>query len=181
MNKPDVMPAGATVVRWQPMDPPGPTSTGERFDWRETWGPGQWEDEPDLVEWRTPGSTMPRLALRNNFGSWCGYVGLPPGHPSHGKGYDAPAIEGLSVHGGVTYANECGGKICHAPLPGEPAHVWWIGFDTAHSGDLSPGLRATTRRLCGSRQREWETYKNLAYVVSETEQLAAQLEGGGGQ
>ena len=190
--KHEALPEGATVIRWEMMPAPATTKYGEKFDWRETWGNGEWEKEPDRVEWRKPGSAMPRLMVRNRHGAWCGYVGLPPGHPLHGRkawgtgGTDEQKderLDKLEVHWGVTFANECGGEICHAPQPGEPEHVWWIGFDTAHSGDFSPGLEATVTRICGPRESRFagSVYRDVGYVIREVESLAAQLEEVGGQ
>lgn len=144
---------------------------------REKWGPGPWQNEPDRVEWRKPGSPLPRLVVRGPMGSWCGYVGLPPGHPLHGKGWGAPEVEALQIHGGVTYGEACAGDICHVPAPGEPDHVWWLGFDCAHLGDLSPGLNATIRKVgTGRPYGTGETYRDLAFIVAEVEELAAQVE-----
>jgi hypothetical protein len=68
-------------------------------------------------------------------GHWCGYVGVPPGHPLHGHHYDV-VNDHLNVHGGMTYSGRCQGHICHEPRPGEADDVWWLGFDFAHAGDL---------------------------------------------
>lgn len=70
---------------------------------------GPWKDEPDRVEWRCLG--FPCLIVRNNSGALCGYVGVPPAHPWHGKKYDEVGAE---VHGGLTYSRPCeeGGNIC---------------------------------------------------------------------
>ena len=159
------------------------------FPTREEWGPGEWQSEPDLVEWRDAATGYPCLIVRGSMGALCGYVGLPPGHPLHGKGYSEAEQEheSLNVHGGLTYADACdeGGHICHVPLEGEPADVWWLGFDCNHSGDLAPGMDALTRRSSGTAISDalngidcgpWRvTYKPIGYVRSEVESLAAQL------
>ena len=44
----------------------------------------------------------------------------------------------LDVHGGVTYADKCGGHICHVTEPGDEENIWWFGFDCGHCDDLSP-------------------------------------------
>lgn len=144
------------------------------------WGPGPWQDEPDRKEWRHNG--FPCLAVRSGHGNWCGYVGVPPGHPWHGKGY--ADVEG-EAHGGLTYADACAGHICHVPKPGEPDDVWWLGFDCNHAWDIAPGLDARLREL-GIRTQEqdlailalegdWRrTYKELAFVEAEVEDLAEQ-------
>lgn len=138
----------------------------------EAWGPGPWDDEPDHVEWRAHG--LPCLLHRQpSLGHWCGYVAVPPGHPAHGKDY---ACLDMDVHGGLTYAESCSGNICHVPEPGEPNDVWWLGFDCAHLGDLSPATAATGRLSGLTIFYEPEaTYRDLAYVRNEAEALAAQL------
>lgn len=80
----------------------------------------------------------------------CGYVQVPETHPLYQKPYHAFEV---SVHGGLTFASEA-----DAPLSG-----YWIGFDCAHSGDLSP-------RLFGSG-----TYRTVLYVRDECERLIDQL------
>lgn len=160
-TKPELLPVGAELVRWE--EEPRPE--------KSAWGPGPWASEPDRVEWRQPYSALPRLVLRGPHGSWCGYVGLPPGHPQHGKSYDDDVVGNLEVHGGVTYGAECAGHICHVPREGESEHVWWIGFDCAHAGDVSPGLNYRTGgSFFGER------YRDLAYIIEQTEGLARQLE-----
>lgn len=128
------------------------------------WGPGPWQDEPDRQEWKYRG--LPCLAVRNQMGSWCGYVAVPPGHPAYKKPYDDVDV---NVHGGLTYADHCRDHICHVPAPGEPDDVWWLGFDCGHSDDLVPSMKEFCKSLL------WGTYKDLKYVVRETSELAEQL------
>lgn len=70
------------------------------------------------------------------------------------------------LHGGLTYASECRGHICHVPEPGKPEDVWWFGFDCAHSGDLTP---------CLGFDFPGSTYHDVAYVQAECRSLAKQL------
>lgn len=137
---------------------------------KETWGDGPWQTEPDHAEFRHAG--FPCILHRNKVGAWCGYVGVPPGHPWHGLGYDqVHEMESeLSVHGGLKYADACQGDICHKPAPGEPDDVWWLGFDCAHVGDFLPVVAA----LVGRGPRMGELYKTIHYVRAETERLAEQ-------
>ena len=140
---------------------------------KSAWGAGPWQDEPDRAEWRHDG--LPCLALRNErSGNWCGYVGVPPEHPLHGKSYSELNVD---VHGGLTYANACSGHICHVPEPGEPDHVWWFGFDCHHARDLAPGVPLKFRFDFGD-----SVYRTLEYVTNETNCLASQLKdlGNGG-
>lgn len=147
---------------------------------KQTWGPGPWQDEPDRVEWRT--ENTPRLAcliVRSPSGALCGYVGVPEGHPWHGKhSNDVDA----DCHGGLSYSGPCqeGGKICHVPQAGESETVWWLGFDCAHSCDVRPGDCALYdgaglgRLLRGSE--DYSSYKSIAYVRKEVERLALQAQ-----
>lgn len=132
---------------------------------KSEWPPGPWHTEPDRVEFEVHG--FPCLLRRGPCGAWCGYVATPPGHPWHGKHYNALDVK---VHGGLTYAEACdGGEICHIPQPGEPDNVWWVGFDCAHACDLLPayydfGLEPIRRAV----------YRDQAYATREIIRLVAQ-------
>lgn len=139
--------------------------------------PGEWHSEPDRIEFKHAGFDC--LIQRGGLLAWCGYVGVPPGHPFHGKDYAdkwddeyQEIIEAgppVDVHGGLTYADGCGGAICHKAAPGEPDELWWFGFDCAHSWDLVPSTHSQGFGVGG------EVYRNIAYVRKETESLAEQL------
>lgn len=106
--------------------------------------------------------------VSNRMGYRCGYVRVPPGHPWHGKDYDAvdPYPE---VHGGLTFAEpdtDCG--------KGGADNAWWVGFDCAHLGDAPdpdlPGSEVMLRHgidLGG-------TVKSTEYVSEECRNLARQ-------
>jgi len=135
----------------------------ERYVDKSAWPAGPWRDEPDRVEWRY--RALPCLSVRSTVtGALCGYVGLPPGHPARRRAEE----ESLSAHGGLTYSAPCdeGGKICHAPLPGEPADAHWVGFDCGHAGDFMPRMPV---------HFDGDAYRDLAYVRAEVESLADQV------
>ena len=140
---------------------------------RSDWGPGPWDEEPDKVSWIDEATSLPCIAVRNRVGSWCGYAAVNPGHGWHGQGPDDVPAE---VHGGLTFADSCNDdgpiehSVCHVPEPGQPADVWWLGFDTSHWRDYSPGLRAFT-----GGPDEVEAYRTLDYVRAECAQLARQI------
>lgn len=71
---------------------------------KSEWGRGYWENEPDKVQWLDEASGLPCLIVRGPLGAWCGYVGVPEGHPKHGQEYDDV---GADVHGGLTFARGC--------------------------------------------------------------------------
>ena len=133
-------------------------------------GWGERVGEPDA--WSGEHLGFPIFARRGSYGTWCGYIGLPAGHPWVAW-EDEP--EGVSVHGGITYAQE------ELPLtdPGG-ASAWYIGFDCAHFGDFMPGLvpaepgvdpLATATRLQATGTA---VYRTLEYVQAELRGLAEQ-------
>lgn len=172
------------------------TATDTRWWLRDRtgWPAGPWDEEPDKVQWTDAATQLPCLIVRNHSGALCGYVGVAEGHPFFKVPYQccalglcgdelgyasycshSPAIR-LSAHGGLTYSDLCQEDeppfgVCHIPEPGQPDHVWWFGFDTAHSGDLAPGDSLWQR----FGFRKWETYRDLAYVQRQCAALAAQL------
>jgi len=137
---------------------------------RSAWHPGPWQQEPDRIAWVDPGTGYDCLMKRHPDSlHWCGYVAVPSGHPWHGKGWDdVPAY----VHGGITYCDKCDGDpvngVCHIPTA-DGDDAWWIGFDCAHAGDLSPG-----NRWAWSIRIQSETYKDADYVRREVLSLARQ-------
>lgn len=151
---------------------------------KQGWGEGPWQEEPDKVQWQTQAG-LPALVVRTDWmGHWCGYVGVPEGHPAYRQGYDDVFAE---VHGGLTFADACGHDpaqhgICHVPDEGEPDNLWWLGFDCAHWQDLSPAFRVRMdeldRKYGHPPDRDPKHYWTLAEVQAECEQLAQQLAGG---
>lgn len=154
---------------------------------RTGWEPGPWDDEPtDKAVWTDEATGYPCMINRHpQDGHWCGYVGVPEGHPLHGKsdiweaGVDAPVD--------VNYAAPCmedgaeENSICHIPLPGESDNVWWLGFDCGHYMDVQPGREAFRKKLgfpaLGMTFPDvmQPTYKTEGYVRSLTAELAASL------
>lgn len=139
---------------------------------RTGWPAGPWDGEPDREEWRHRG--MPCLIVRNGLGALCGYVGVPPGHPWHGKGYDDVDAH---AHGGLTFSGPChpDSPICHVPQAGEPDDVWWQGFDCCHLGDRTPEMEKMLALPNWPQHRGFhETYRDVGYVRACVEQLADQ-------
>ena len=134
---------------------------------RTGWERGEWDHEPDRIEWRSNGFAC--LINRGQSGALCGYVGVQPGHPWYGQDENDVDVPD-DVHGGLTYSGPCqeGGHICHVPLPGEPETVWWLGFECADGCDVMPRY--------GYRERgEWySSYRDVGYVRHEVESLVRQ-------
>lgn len=164
----------------------------ERALWwvdKADWGPGDWAEEPDKVQWTDRRTGLPCLAVREvDLGHWCGYAGVPEGHPAFGLDYERVADMGVSAHGGLTFGGPCREDeaelgICHVPRPGQPDRVFWFGFDCAHAWDTRPAMLALYRRL-GVPEKSLRfladprlptTYRTLGYVMEECGHLAERL------
>lgn len=141
---------------------------------------GEWNSEPDKIQWVDEDSGLDCLMHRSPSGAWCGYVGVAEGHPAFEKPYDDVGVE---VHGGLTYADFCqetGDEsfgICHVPEPGRPHRVWWLGFDCAHAGDVLPAHDALPGmdEIRSRFPRHHDIYRNREYVENEVTKLAGQL------
>jgi hypothetical protein len=148
---------------------------------REEWGEGPWNDEPDKISWTDPATGRPCLIHRGPGGALCGYVAVDPGHPLHGVGC-GDVLDGLAVHGGVTYASLCRDSadesfgICHVPAPGAPHDVWWLGFHCANGFDIEPTVSGFLRRqgLAPGLLPD-SAYRDVGYVIEQCQLLAAQL------
>jgi hypothetical protein len=155
---------------------PDLAETTATFIDRSSWPPGPWDDEPDRVDWRDEITGYPCFVKRGPTGAWCGYVGLPPGHRFHDADPDEVPVD---VHGGLTFGAPCdeddgptAERICHVPRPGEPADVFWLGFDCAHYNDVSPGMLGLGFKYLAADRA---TYKPVSYARDETTALARQL------
>lgn len=145
------------------------------------WPSGEWDSEPDKVQWQDDATGLPCLAVRHGTsGHWCGYVGVSPSHPFHGKDYDEV---GLDAHGGLTFSDSCQASeteetgVCHVPGDGETDHVWWFGFDCAHAWDNRPQDFVNEHKYGGGIWRVGAdtSYKTLDFVKRQCKALAGQL------
>jgi hypothetical protein len=128
---------------------------------------GKWKTEPIRMEFKHAG--LDCLAIRQSHGAWCGYVGVPEGHPDFGKGYDDVPVD---VHGGLTYADSCRDIVCHL-VDNEQEKRWWFGFDCVHGWDYAPLMPGA------AFFSDIESYKDVPYVHEELEKLAEQLKARG--
>lgn len=119
---------------------------------RESWPPGPWDNEPDLVEMEHAG--FHGCVRRAWNGSLAGYIAVPPGHPWHGKHYRAVNAH---VHGYLTFSAQVGS--------------WWcLGFDCGHSRDLAPfDALVYSPRLLATK-----VYRDFGYVRKHVESLCEQ-------
>lgn len=139
---------------------------------RSGWARGPWDRElADKVQWPDGRTGLPCLAVRSNQGIWCGYVGVPEGHPAFGVRWRG--LSGLKVHRGVDYSGVCSGHICHITEEAEHDLVWWLGFATSLDRDVNPsGAAWWPARYGTTEQRQ---YRSLAYIKEQCGRLAAQL------
>ena len=124
---------------------------------KTSWPRGEWDNEGDKYSWDSFGFDC--LLVRNQWGAWCGYIGIPPSHKWHGQYYDDIEVR---VHGGLTYSE---GEPPANTDPGAK-QKWWIGFDCSHAGDITPGL--------GFRPFPGDTYKDKSYAAINVNLLAMQ-------
>lgn len=142
---------------------------------KSTWGPGPWQDEPDLKQWSDAKTGLPCLAIRHDrYGNWCGYVGVTPTHPLFGKSHKEI---NYNVHGGLTFSGPRKGAIYHIPDIREPEPLYWFGFDCYHSQDFAPGhtARLHTLGIPVFESPIKDVYRTLAFVERECARLARQL------
>jgi hypothetical protein len=159
-------------------------------EWRTAdkarWTPGAWHSEPDKAQWIDEATGLDCLIVRNHSGSLCGYVGVTEGHPLFAMPYnDYENMADFDVHGGLTFSGFCSPSndeskgICHVPAPGRPDHVWWLGFDCGHNGDIAPGFDAHIREIMpfekSSFSEPTDVYRTFTYVVDQVQGLARQL------
>lgn len=132
---------------------------------------GPWANEPDRMEFEFAG--FPCLIIRHMMlGHLCGYVGVPKGHPWYGVDYmDLSYDHDIDVHGGLTFGSygdseEVSENHYYKPSHYKGNHLYWIGFDCNHYGDLAPYMYEL-ELLIGN-------YRDIDYVRREVQKLALQ-------
>lgn len=131
-----------------------------------------WLTEPNRYEFEYNGYAC-LINRDTERGFYCGYVAMPPGHPWHKKHYEDCPVE---IHGGLSYADSCHGKICHVPKPGASDDIWWLGFDCGHGGDYEPNGNSYDDVLgvLFDLGNDHGTYRDLPYVTKECMSLVDQ-------
>lgn len=164
------------LLRWRDLLPTDGVQVTPRLypHYRELFGAGPWQAEPDKVAWTDPVTGRPCLVLRNELGAVCGYVAVDPGHRLHKVPFGSLPWD-LDVYGGITYSAYCDdrGPICHIPRPGEPDNVWWFGFACMSHRDLLPIVCGTMSGLL--RQYDDMSYRGFGFAINQVQQLAKQL------
>lgn len=150
------------------------------------WGSGEWLDEPDVFYFERHGFKCVGTRIcgweghKNEHlygGYWCGYIEIPKGHPWFGKEMDQLDVD---CHYGLSYAQKS-----------DESDDWVIGFDCAHSGDISPSLQKMKEIWKNDPKNFWmctdelkkkypncalfnDTYKTIDFVIDQCKSMADQ-------
>ncbi len=120
----------------------------------------EWETEPNELDFEAHG--LPCALRRGRSGGWCGYVGLTKEYVAANSNSNGLPLEDISVHGGVTYADEAWWN--------DDSPLIWIGFDCSHCDDITP--KHADWDLSMGRPR---SYRNIHYAKDQCSSLARQL------
>ena len=118
----------------------------------------QIEQEGEYKEFVYKGITC-KIIRNRHLRHLCGYVVLPKCSAFHGVDYNDIPID---CHGGLTY----GGEDHHADTDD-----YMIGFDCAHSDDLTLSLRSEDDYMTVG----YGDYRDMRYVQVELESMVDQL------
>ena len=149
---------------------------------RSNWLAGVVDDnEPDKAQWIDETTSLDCLIVRNELGTLCGYVGVPPSHKEYGLNYNESEADGYDdfyVHGGLTFSDFCDPSenekesICHTGDVANPK-VWWFGFDCNQLRDLAPNNIYSFPN--DARISQDDIYRNFDYVKDQVTKLAYSL------
>lgn len=116
---------------------------------KEKWPVGQWNLEPDRLEYIDDKTCLPALIDRAESGALTGFVMVPSGHPWHGLDF-AEVGKVADVHGELHSMERADGS-------------WWFGFSCDRRGDMKPA------------KSKAGTYRDLSFVKAGVASLAAQV------
>ena len=143
---------------------------------RTVWRKGPWDNEPeDRIYWIDPKTRLDCLAMRNEFGEWCGYVGVPRANKFYGENKNGTLLMGTYAPGEITYADSSSEDDIRIRsfLKGRPEIVWWIGFDTGGLNNDCPARDPISERRMGVNWKP--VYKDLNFVRKNITKLAEEL------
>lgn len=157
------------IVKYNP-DLPLPYKTDPPQETpREKWGEGVWLEEPDEWTYNDVTGYKCRILRHWEMGHLCGYVQIPKKHPLFEK--IDKTEETIEAHGGLTFNRRGKPQALTDNEDEDRTDEHWIGFDCAHSGDLTP----LSVKFFGRGPREHETYRTVEYVEAELRSVCRQL------
>jgi len=167
-------------------------SSDDKLKW---WGYGEWVEEYDQAIFEHNGieCMVIRIAIQEPYskefhmfgGHLCGYIKVPDHHPYYGKGFDEIDLES-GCNGGLTYSEIDDQNHNYLHKKGH-----WIGFDCAHSFDITPSMEYLKKTLpsmieCEKKLQKYKnlcpdsflwhrSYKNMSYCIQECKNIADEL------
>ena len=142
------------------------------------WDDGEWVNEPDFIEFEYEGfdcQVLRTFAFEHTGdmfgGHLCGYVCIPESHPYHGINFFDLKAPDIEVHYGITYNQIRDEK-------------YWIGFDCAHSSDITPSMERYKRQnnILKELPDHFKnlpmfntTYKNISFAIGECKSIVDQI------
>lgn len=166
-------------------------------------GPGEWDNEPDKVQYIDKDTQLPCLIVRNPFGALCGYVGVRKDHPLFGRSYDARVP--YNERSALTLGSQSPLVLLSEALREEDGTVRLDALFDAHGGLTFSGSCQEGGKIChvvddGEDDSVWwfgfdcahagdlvpgfsryrffqgdNTYRNISYVREQNAALAKQL------
>lgn len=138
------------------------------FD-KSSWKSGPWQTESDFVAWIDEKTNLAIIMRRNEFGCWCGFVGVDQSHSMFllKLQEEDNIIKDVEIHKGIGFS----GFLHQADLEFTPPNrKWWFGFNCSSEGDYCP--RKKTQSKKGVSVKSYRTEK---YVYDEATKLAKYL------
>jgi hypothetical protein len=100
----------------------------------------EWDSEPDSIDFKDDATGLTCAMRRGPWGSWCGYVAIPAGHPLHGKSYsDAVTVPAGYMDRPVKMDEDYGAiSLFTASLNAEPdKNIWPMDLAVRCHGGLT--------------------------------------------
>ena len=138
---------------------------------KSKWLKGPWHQEHDYEVWIDEVTSYPCLMRRNQFATWCGFVGILENHPLFLVPVENMIWDSFNIHGEIGFAQ----FYKEADLEFDPpVRRWWVGFNTSHKSDFLPNPPKDDSKY-SKNTRDITKYRNIEYTRRETLYLASQL------
>lgn len=138
---------------------------------KSQWGEGEWRQEPDYLFWIEESSNLPCAIVRTPiYGSLCGYVGVPSGHPYYRMEYGGLNLKTCPELSYSDFLSPVFQIEWQSGILENYLNCWFLGFHGKLTIDLTPGLKKflPDAILPGA-------YRNLGEVFRQAEAMAKEL------